>query len=193
MQENQELKVFKEGSNAVDDSVKRLAANRKQASKKVVGSRFPEATSKSLAGNLLTLPDCAEGKITLISIAFVRNAQEQIDSWIRPFEREFGRDEHFAVYELPMISQGWKVLSWMIDSGMRGGIPVEKHDNVITFYGDYSGYQETLEMEDTQSAYVFLLDRRGVIRWKGQGYATLEAEKELIEAARALLGESSPG
>ncbi|AKB25077.1 hypothetical protein MSMTP_1608 [Methanosarcina sp. MTP4] len=188
MQENQELKVFKEGSHKVDDSVKRLAANMKQASKKVVGTRFPKVTSKSLANNLLTLPDCAEGKITLVSIAFARNAQEQIDSWIRPFEREFGGDEHFAIYELPMISQGWKVLSWMIDSGMRGGIPTEKHDNVITFYGDYSDYQEALEMEDTQLAYVFLLDRKGIIRWREQGYATPETEKELIEISRALLG-----
>ncbi|MFY1112698.1 MAG: hypothetical protein AB3K77_13610 [Methanosarcinaceae archaeon] len=188
MQENQERKVFREGSCAVDDSVKRLTANMKQAAKKVVGTRFPKVTSKSLANNLLTLPDCAEGKITLVSIAFVRNAQEQIDSWVRPFEREFGGDKHFAIYELPMISQGWKVLSWMIDSGMRGGIPTEKHDNVITFYGDYSDYQEALEMEDTQSAYVFLLDRKGIIRWKGQGYATPETEKELIEIARALLG-----
>ncbi len=188
MQENQERKVFREVSYAVDDSVKRLTANMKQAAKKVTGTRFPEVTSKSLAGNLLTLPDCAEGKITLVSIAFVRNAQEQIDSWIRPFEHEFGGDGRFTVYELPMISQGWKVLSWMIDSGMKGGIPVEKHDNVITFYGDYSDYQETLEMEDTQLAYVFLLDRGGIIRWRGQGYATPEAEKELIEAARALSG-----
>ncbi len=188
MQENQERKVFREASYAVDGSVKKLAANMKQAAKKAAGSRFPEVTSKSLAGNLLTLPDHAEGKITLISIAFVRNAQEQIDSWVRPFEREFGGDEHFAIYELPMISQGWKVLSWMIDSGMRGGIPTEKHDNVITFYGDYSDYQEALEMEDTQSAYVFLLDRKSIIRWRRQGYATPEAEKELIETARALLG-----
>ena len=188
MQENQENKVFREASYSVDDSVKRLAANMKQAAKKVTGTRFPEVKSKSLAGNLLTLPDCAEGKITLVSIAFVRNAQEQIDSWIRPFEREFGGDEQFAVYELPMISQGWKVLSWMIDSGMRGGIPVEKHDNVITLYGDYSNYQETLEMEDTQSAYVFLLDKKGIIRWRGQGYATPETERELINTAIELSG-----
>lgn len=188
MQEYREREVFRETSYDVDESVKRLAASMKQASKKVTGTRFPEVRSKSLAGNLLTLPDRAEGKITLVSIAFVRNAQEQIDSWVLPFEREFGGDERFAVYELPMISSGWKVLSWMIDSGMRGGIPTEKHDNVITFYGDYSGYQEALEMEDTQSAYVFLLDRKGIIRWRGQGHATPEAERELIETARALSG-----
>jgi len=109
-----------------------------------------------------------------------------IDSWAQPFEQEFGKDSMFAVYEVPMINKGWKVLSWMIDSGMRGGIPVEKHDNVITFYGDYSGYQETLGMENTNLAYVFLLDPEGIVRWKGQGYSSPETEKELLKTAMTL-------
>ena len=110
-----------------------------------------------------------------------------IDSWVQPFEAEFGRDGRVLVYEVPMISTAWKVFSWMIDSGMRGGIPVEKHDNVLTFYGDYSKYQKALGMENTNLAYVFLLDRKGILRWKGQGYASPEAEKELIKTAKAFV------
>lgn len=110
-----------------------------------------------------------------------------IDSWAQPLELEFGKDSRFAIYEVPMINAAWKVLSWMIDSGMRGGIPVEKHDNVVTFYGDYSDYQEALGMEDTNFAYVFLLDQKGIIRWKGHGYASPEAEKELVETAKTLI------
>lgn len=113
-----------------------------------------------------------------------------IDSWARPFEKEFAKDSRFTVYEVPMINAGWKVLSWMIDSGMRGGIPVEKHDYVVTFYGDYSGYQKTLGMENTNLAYVFLLDTEGIVRWKGEGYASPETEKELLSIARALKPEN---
>lgn len=127
------------------------------------------------------------GKVTLICIAFVRSAQNMIDSWVEPFEREFRKDSRFAVYEIPMISKAWKVISRVIDSGMRGGIPVDKHDNVVTFYGDYSGYQKILGMEDTNLAYVFLLDPKGIIHWKGQGYALPETEKELFETAKTLV------
>jgi len=154
--------------------------------KKITGKPFPEITSKSLAGRVVTLPDAVKGKVALVCIAFVRSAQSMIDSWAQPFEQEFGKDSRFTVYEVPMISTGWKVFSWMIDSGMRGGIPLEKHDNVVTFYGDYSGYQEALGMENTDLAYVFLLDPEGIVRWKGQGYASPETEKELLNAARAL-------
>lgn len=153
----------------------------------VVGQRFPEITSKSLAGRSVTLPETAKGKVALICIAFVRRAQNMIDSWAQPFELEFGKDSRFTVYEIPLISEAWMVFSWLIDSGMRGGIPVEKHDNVVTFYGNYSGYQKALGMQDTNLAYVFLLDTRGVVRWTGQGYASPDNVKELIETAKALI------
>jgi hypothetical protein len=110
-----------------------------------------------------------------------------IDSWVQPFEREYEKDSRFTIYEVPMINAAWLVLSWMIDSGMRGGIPVEKHDNVVTFYGDYSRYQEALGMADTNLAYVFLLDMKGIVRWTGHGYANPETERELVEAAKALI------
>ena len=163
------------------------SANPEKIEKKIIGQPFPEITSKSLAGRVVTLPKIVEGKVTLICIAFVRSAQSMIDSWIQPFEQKFGKDSRFLVYEIPMINEAWKVISWVIDSGMRRGIPVEKHDNVVTFYGDYSSYQKALGIEDTNLAYVFLLDQKGIIRWKGHGYASPETEKELIEVAKALL------
>jgi len=125
--------------------------------------------------------------VTLICIAFIRSAQNMIDSWVQPFEREFGKDSRFTIYEVPMINAAWKVFSWIIDSGMRGGVSIEKHDNVVTFYGDYSGYQKALEMKNTNFAYVFLLDRKGIIRWDGDGYSKPEVEKELFETAKALV------
>lgn len=41
-------------------------------------------------------------------------------------------------------------------------------------------------MGDTDLAYVFLLDKSGIIRWKEQGYASPENIKELIETAKTL-------
>jgi hypothetical protein len=153
----------------------------------IIGQPFPEITSKSLAGDVVSIPKIAEGKVTLICIAFERSAQSMLESWVQPFEREFGRNSKFAFYEVPMINAAWKVLSWIVDSGMRSGIPVEKHDNVVTFYGDYTGYQEALGMVNTKLAYVFVLDKKGIVRWRGQGYANPDAEKEFIETLKALI------
>ena len=74
---------------------------------------------------------------------------------------------------------------------MRGGIPVDKHGNVITYYGDYSTFQEVLGMQDTNFAYVYLLDQRGFIRWKGKGFSNPKTLKELIEIAKSIKKEFS--
>jgi len=110
-----------------------------------------------------------------------------LESWVQPFEREFGKDSRFAFYEIPMLNSAWVVRSWIIDSGMRSGIPVEKHGSVVTYYGDYSSYQEALGMIDTNLAYVFLLDKNGIVRWRGQGYSNPETEKEFIETLKTLI------
>ena len=75
----------------------------------IIGQPFPEITSKSLAGDVVSLPKIAEGKATFICIAFVRSAQSMLESWVQPFEREFGKDSRFTVYEVPMIIEGIKV------------------------------------------------------------------------------------
>jgi len=67
---------------------------------------------------------------------------------------------------------------------MRGGIPVEKHDNVIAFYGDYSGYRKTLGIEDTDFAYVFLLDQRRSSAGKGRGMRNLRLKENFLRLQR---------
>jgi hypothetical protein len=139
----------------------------------------------SLAKNKVTIPQAAKGKVTLIMVAFLRESQPQIDSWLGPFTRTFGGREGFTFYEIPMISSGYRFMSFMIDSGMRSGIPKEKHDNVVTYYGNIEKYTKALQI-DPRSGHVFLLDREGIIRWQARGFATDETLKELFDLAEKL-------
>ena len=84
---------------------------------------FPEVKSKSLAKQIEIIPDSAKGKITLVAVAFLRESQSQLDSWLEPFIKEFGNNKAFMFYEIPMISSGYKFMRFVIDGGMRSGIP----------------------------------------------------------------------
>ncbi len=150
-----------------------------------IGKKFPEVTAKSLAKTPVSLPGSAQGKVTLIVVAFLQQSQPQLDSWLGPFTERFGSKEGFTFYEVPMISSGYKFMSFIIDSGMRGGIPKEKHKNVVTMYGDVEKYMKALDL-DARYGYAFLLDREGIIRWQDKGFSTPEALKELFEMAEKL-------
>lgn len=144
----------------------------------VIGKMFPKITAYSLAKTEVKLPDMAIGKVTLIAIAFVREAQEMIDSWSVPFEDRFSNKVTYIYYEIPMLGGIWKLFRGSIDGGMRAGIPPEKHKNVLTHYGNYNEYTSYLLIDNINNGYVFLLDKEGIIRFKGIGFAS---EKDIIE------------
>ena len=150
-----------------------------------IGKRFPEVTAESLAKTRESIPDSAKGKVALIVVAFLQQSQPQLDSWLGPFAERFGGKEGFTFYEVPMISSGYKFMRLIIDSGMRGGIPKEKHKNVVTMYGDVEKYMKELNLE-ARFGYAFLLDKEGIIRWQGQGFATADSLKQLFELAEKM-------
>jgi ATPase complex subunit ATP10 len=151
-----------------------------------IGKRFPEVRAKSLARSPVAIPAAAAGQVALIAVAFLRESQAQLDSWLEPFIKKYGRREEFTFYEVPMISSGYKFMRFMIDGGMRAGIPGNKHPHVVTMYGDVERYVSELGL-DARYGYAFLLDQDGIIRWQGQGYATPESIEELFELAEKLI------
>ena len=180
-------------SSCSDTSLEKPTAKDEQPGRKIMtdpsnpnlGKRFPEVTAESLAKTRESIPESARGKVALIAVAFLQQSQPQVDSWLGPFTERFGSKEGFIFYEVPMISSGYKFMRFVIDSGMRGGIPKEKHKNVVTMYGDVEKYMNALNL-DARYGYAFLLDREGIIRWQGQGFSTSDALKELFELAEKI-------
>ena len=150
-----------------------------------IGTKFPNVTADSLAGTKESIPETCRGKVTLVTVAFLRESQSQLDSWLNPFYEKFGKRDGFMFYEIPMISTGYKFMKFIIDGGMRGGIPTFKHKHVVTMYGDVEKYLTALHL-DPRYGYAFLLDREGIIRFQAQGYATEQAQQDLFSKAEAL-------
>ena len=149
---------------------------------------FPTLSSTALDGRKVTLPDDCTGHVTLIFIAFRREAQSMIDSWAGPFYEAFGADPGVLVYEIPMIgSLAGRLMGGFIDAGMRSGIPEARHPYVVTWYGTYKRYRNILGMDDLSAAYLFLLDKNGRIRWRGQGFSDSVGLEELFGMTRTLL------
>lgn len=134
----------------------------------LIGESFPEIRSENLEGDEILLPP-RDGKPTLLIVAFRREAQEAIDLWLQGFEENAFRYGPIRFYEVPMLAGPWKIISAIIDGGMRGGIPEEKHKNVVTYYGDLEPYRRALGVRDKSLARVYILDGKGVVRFQALG------------------------
>ncbi|RZN46788.1 hypothetical protein EF808_05085 [archaeon] len=153
----------------------------------VVGERFPQIRGHALDQRDVTLPDDAQGMVALIVLAFERQAQSMVDSWIGPFERHLCGAGRYTYFEVPMIAGLWgRMFSRFIDDGMRAGVPEKRHHNVVTYYGNFEVYSSLLALEDRGICYAFLLDKSGFIRWRGNGYSSPEEVEELVTMARML-------
>jgi hypothetical protein len=153
---------------------------------------FPRVQGSNLAGKKYNLPGDFEGRANIVVVAFKREQQLLVDTWL-PTARSLARDSGVFYYELPTISKGYSLMSWMIDGGMRKGIPdPAARAATITLYINTNKFRRNLDISSDETIHVFLVDNHGYVRWRAEGSMTPAKAEELSQAAHELLKETNP-
>src|SRR5512146_1184526 len=147
---------------------------------------FPRVQGANLERRSLTLPDDFAGERNLVLIAFKREQQFEIDTWI-PAARQLAREyPDFRYYELPTISRNVPLARWWLDGAMRAGIPDRAaREATITLYLDKTAFRQALQLPREETIYALLVDRAGQVYWRAEGRATDEAVRALSQALAA--------
>jgi hypothetical protein len=154
-----------------------------------VGERLPRLEGAFLSGGTALLPEAASGRVGLLLLGFTYESRFAVEAWTSRFRSQFGRDPRVTFYEIPIIGGMARLGKWFIDSGMRRGTPPTDREHVITIYSNASYWKERVGYRDPRSAYLLLLDRNGVIAWRGSGpvddtlYRSLASSVEKLLAA----------
>ena len=140
------------------------------ANRNPVGEAFPTVEGTSLKGETRTLPAHYAGKPVLIIVGYVQKAQFDADRWILGVLQA---GLPVKVVEVPTIDGLFpRLLSGMIDDGMRAGIPSEDWEDVVTVYGDAARIVEFTGNDTPQNVRVLLLDAQGKVVWfHDRGYS----------------------
>ena len=154
--------------------------------------KLPVLKGQFLTGREATLPDAAGGRVALLALGFTYESRYAVEDWIRHFRKDFGQNREVTFYEIPMIGGLARMGKWFIDSGMRKGTPRADQENVITVYGGVDAWKERVGFGDPKAAYLILIDKSGVIRWRHSG-AFEETQYQALESAvKGLVGISGP-
>jgi hypothetical protein len=152
-----------------------------------VGVRFPAIEVQNLRGKTLRLPDDLAGDLDLLLIAYEREQQTDLDTWLAALADLEIQPPAFAYYELPTISRSRAWMRGVIDGGMKQGIPDRaQRGRTITLYVDRDWFRRQIGTADTDEVAAVLIDRAGHIRQRWFGIYTAQAGAQL----RALLGMS---
>lgn len=150
------------------------------------GMRFPEVTGRNLEGRELRLPDDFESARTVVLIAFKRQQQRDVDSWLPELNARRAEDSGLEVFEIPTLSNGWSPLRWWIDGGMARGIKDQAVREVtVTLYIRKGPFKEALRIASERRIHLLLLDGDGIVRFRSEGPSTPEA----VEALRRALAD----
>jgi hypothetical protein len=154
-----------------------------------LGKPMPPLKGEFLTGRQALLPDAASGRVALIALGFTYNSRFAVEAWIGRFRKDFADNPQVTFYEIPMIGGMARLGSWFIDSGMRRGTPLKDRENVITVYGGTEAWKQRLDFQSPDAAYLVLLDRHGVVRWRHSGVLDEAAYKDLSIQMETLLRE----
>ena len=149
----------------------------------VVPSRamFPSLKAANLDKQELQLPAGFSGELNLVLVAFKREQQRDVDTWLKVLPQVQHEHPGLAYYELPTIARLNALARWFIDNGMRGGIPGKaQRARTVTLYIDKDPFKKALEINSEDRIYALLLDKTGAVVWRADG-AYDEAKGKSLE------------
>jgi hypothetical protein len=143
---------------------------------------FPKLTASNLEKQTFSRPEDFAGDRNLLLIAFQREQQQNVDTWLHQMKR-FEHFSGFQYYELPTIDRLNPFFRWFINSGMRRGIPDRNaRARTITLYLDKPSFRSALNIPDEKRIYAILVDRSGGVLWRTEGDFD-EAKAASLQAA----------
>ena len=98
---------------------------------------FPRLDARDLDGREVTLPAGLPGEWNIVLIAFQRQQQELVDSWVPWLEERAAAAPWLRFAELPAIGLQWRPARPVIDGGMAAAIRDQQtRRRTLTVYTD---------------------------------------------------------
>jgi hypothetical protein len=149
---------------------------------------FPSLTARDLEGRTIEIPAGLSLGVNLVVLAFQRDHQQPLETWLPHFTRLEGEFRGLEVWRVAALPRGYRLWRGAIDSGMRAGISdpgLRRH--TLTVYLDLSRLQRALDLPDLGDVHLLLVDASGTIRWRGRG----GYNEATLVSLRKVLGEVS--
>jgi hypothetical protein len=157
----------------------------------VIGKMFPDMEAETVEDKKVKLPQQANGKYTLLGLAYSKKSEDELNSWFQPvFEKfiqktngllaGFGYDVN--VYFVPMFTGINAAATGTAKRKALKNIDPQLLPYVLFYRGELKPYKEALDFEKKDIPYFFVLDPTGKIVYATSGKYT-DAKMDQVEEA----------
>ena len=132
------------------------------------GVSLPQLAARDLSGREVALPAGLPGERNVVLIAFRRDQQQLVDSWVPRLEQRAAADPGLRFVELPALGLRWQPARSAIDGGMAAAIRDQAvRRRTLTVYTDLRRVTVPLGIDDRSTIWLCLVDRAGRVAWRG--------------------------
>jgi len=152
---------------------------------------FPSLEGVNLRFETVAVPSALAGEYRLVVVAYDTDQQTLVNKWLRPLELLNEQYPQLRGYYLPLLPQDTADAALAIIGGMTLAATSDRdRERTVVVFTDVAGFNDLLDIPDTATLHLFLLDAQGAIQWRGNGpydpdtLASLETRlAELIPSA----------
>ena len=142
--------------------------------------KIPLLHAHDLNGKSWVLPHDLQAKKNLLLVAFKRQQQDSVSSWIDHLNLRSPKNK-IAWLEIPLLQNPWKLVAPWIDHGMRRGITEEAlRSHVWTIYTNRSSFLKELSLPSTKDIAILVVDKNGIILGKASGDYTKDKAQVIL-------------
>jgi hypothetical protein len=147
---------------------------------------FPSMVGIDLIGEQRKVPESFESEYNIVAVAFEREHQTDVNSWITVADKILAKNSNIKFYEIPLIYEMYGPYRFWVNNGMRSGIPdLKARLRTITVYTEREKFLRLMNME-SDGIYLLLLDKKGKVLWQTEGPSDDGKIIELENAIKAL-------
>ncbi|MDL5047382.1 hypothetical protein QQ054_15290 [Oscillatoria amoena NRMC-F 0135] len=148
----------------------------------VIGKQFPAMEAETVEDKKVLLPDAANGKFTLLGLAYSKKSEDELNSWFQPVFEKFiqknkGLFEGFGydvnVYFVPMFTGINAAATGTAKRKAIKNVDPQLLPYILLYKGELKPYKDALDFEKKDIPYFFVLDKDGKIIYATSGkYST---------------------
>lgn len=156
----------------------------------LIGRAFPAMDVETINDSKVKLPDSVSGKYTLLGLAYSKKAEDDLISWFEPIFNKFvnkpqgvlkGFGHDVNVFFIPMFTGINAAAAGTVKRKSLKKTDPQLFPYILFYKGQLKPYKESLNFDNKETPYFFVLDPRGVIVYATTG-AFSEAKLDEIES-----------
>jgi hypothetical protein len=144
--------------------------------------KFYSRVARNLVGEKIRIPQDLKTEKSCVVLAFERNQQSVIDTWI-PYLLKLEKEKTgFAFYEVPVIQSGYKPVRWFIDGAMANSIKTDEgKKRTVTSYTNVSKFVKSMQLNKKEIS-LFIVTKDGSILAEATGAYDEQKANKLLAA-----------